>query len=72
MFNSNNLVWAVYGDDAKVVQGWFTPPPVSRSDDKRHWLNVLADEIEECENFDAIKEVLTDAEKIISDSRGAA
>jgi len=48
MFNIKNLVWAIYDDAAKMIHGWFTPPPVRQPNDKRHWLQVFADKIARC------------------------
>jgi len=73
MFNTKNLVWAIYDDAAKMIHGWFTPPPVTQPDDKRHWLQVFADKIADCKNYDEIKEFLTDIEGMLAgDSKSMA
>ena len=73
MFNTKNLVWAMYGDATKAIHGWFTPPPVTQPNDKRHWLQVFADKIADCKNYDEIKEFLTDVEGMLAgDSKSMA
>jgi hypothetical protein len=73
MFNTKNLVWAIYDDAAKMTHGWFTPPPVTQPNDKRHWLQVFANKISDCNNYDEIKEFLTDVEGMLAgDSKSMA
>jgi len=66
MFNTKNLVWAIYNDAAKIIHGFFTPPPVTQSNGKRHWLKVLADKIADCKNYDEVKGFLVDVEGILA------
>lgn len=66
MFNTKNLVWAIYDDVAKMTHGWFTPPPVTQPNDKRYWLQVFADKIADCKNYDEIKVLLTDIEGMLA------
>lgn len=66
MFNTKNLVWAIYDDAAKMTHGWFTPPPITQSNDKRHWFQVFADKIADCKNYDEIKEFLSDVEGMLN------
>lgn len=66
MFNTKNLVWAMYGDAAKAIHGWFTPPPVTRADDNRHWLKVFADGVASCKNYEEVKVFLTDIEGMLA------
>ena len=63
----------MYGDAAKMIHGWFTPPPVTQPNDKRHWLQVFADGIADCKNYDEIKEFLSDVEGMLNgDSKSMA
>lgn len=59
MFNTKNLVWAIYGDQAKVVHGWFA----QRS---QNWLQELAQGIARVEDYDGIKEFLISVEGVIN------
>jgi hypothetical protein len=73
MFNTKNLVWAMYGDTTKAIHGWFTPPPVTQPNDKRHWLQVFSDGIAGCKNYDEVKEFLADIEGMLAgDSKSMA
>jgi len=50
MFNFKNLVWAIYNDDAKCIHGWFAK--------EGNLLEALVREIEKCNNYDELKELL--------------
>jgi hypothetical protein len=45
MLNTKNLVWSLRGEYATMVQGWFTPPPVTRADDKRAWYEIFSSQM---------------------------
>lgn len=71
MFNTKNLVWAMYDNDAAGIHGYFTPPPITKPNDKRHWLEVLTNRIANCKNFDEIKSLLINIEGMLSGDVGA-
>ena len=56
MFNLKNLIWAIYNDDAKYIHGWFAK--------EGDFLEVLAREIEKCNNYDEFKKLLIKMENI--------
>lgn len=57
MFNLKNLVWAFYGDDAKYIHGWFAK--------EGNFLEVFAKKIEQCNNYEELKELLIKIENIL-------
>ena len=57
MFNSNRLIWAVYGDDAKRLHGWF------HSDGDL--MKTLASKIGQCKDCEELERVLIDCERIM-------
>lgn len=59
MFNTKNLVWAIYGDQAKVVHGWFAQK-------SQNWLQGLAQGVARCEDYDGVKEFLISVEGVIN------
>ena len=58
MFNTKNLVWAIYNNDAKFLQGWFYK-------EEPNLLKALADKVVQCKNYVEFKNLLIDFEKII-------
>lgn len=58
MFNTKNLIWAVYGKGATVLHGWFN----KESD----LLKAIANKVVQCKNFEELKELLIDFEEIMS------
>lgn len=58
MFNTRNLIWAIYNRDATALHGWFNKEP--------NLLKALADKIVQCKNFDELKELLINFERILS------
>jgi len=58
MLNTKNLIWAVYGKDATTLHGWFNKEP--------NLLKAIAGKIVQCKDFEELKELLIDFEKIIS------
>lgn len=65
MFNTQNLVWAMYGDAAKAIHGFFTPPPVTHAQDKRSWLQVLCDGVSQCQNYEEVAQFLSNIEGML-------
>jgi len=59
MFNTKNLIWTIYNRDAKFLHGWFF-------NEEPNLLKALADKIVQCKNFEEIKELLIDFERIVS------
>ena len=57
MFNTKNLIWAVYGKDATALHGWFNK--------ESNLLKAVTDKVVQCKSFDELKELLIDFEKII-------
>ena len=58
MFNTKNLVWAIYGDTTKFIHGWFA--------NEGDFLKVLTDKIVKCNNFTELKELLLDLENLVN------
>ena len=58
MLNTKNLIWAIYNSDAMFLHGWFNKEP--------NLLKALADKVVQCKNFEELKELLIDFERIIS------
>lgn len=58
MFNTKNLIWAVYGKDATALHGWFNK--------ESNLLKAIVDKVVQCKNFEELKELLIDFERIIS------
>ncbi|OHB66440.1 MAG: hypothetical protein A2Y77_03820 [Planctomycetes bacterium RBG_13_62_9] len=57
MMRSDRLIWAVYGDDAKRLHGWF------HSDGDL--MKTLASKIGQCKDYEELKGVLIDCERIM-------
>ena len=57
MFNQKNLIWAIYGDDVKKLQGWFFR-------DNPMFLGAIAAKIETCNSYEELQTVLVNFEKI--------
>ena len=57
MLKRKNLFWAIYDEDAICLHGWFSKEP--------SLLRALADKVVQCENFQELKELLIDFERII-------
>jgi hypothetical protein len=57
MFHLKNLIWAIYGNDAKYIHGWFAK--------EGNFWEVLTAKTERCNNYDELKNVLIEVENII-------
>lgn len=57
MLNKKNLIWAIYDQNAKYLHGWF-----SRDG---NFSETLTQKIANCSNFEELKKLLLDFEKII-------
>jgi len=57
MFNLKNLIWAIYGDDVKRLQGWFFR-------DNPDLLKVITSKIEQCNNEEDLKRALITFEQV--------
>lgn len=72
MFNTKNLIWAIYGDDAMVVHGWFLSQPLTKESDKReNWFHVFIEDMAQNENFDDIKKFLINVEGVVNSEADA-
>ena len=58
MLKVKNLIWAIYNKDAIFLHGWFNKEP--------NLLKAIADIVVQCKNFEELKELLKDFEKIIN------
>lgn len=58
MFNTKNLIWAIYNQDAMTLHGWFNKEHIV--------LKAIVDKIIQCKDFKEIKKLLIDFEKIIN------
>ena len=57
MFNTKNLLWAIYNQDAKFLHGWFS--------EEGNLLEAITNNVAKCKNFDELKNLLIQFEKII-------
>lgn len=64
MFNTKNLAWAVYDDQAKTVHGWFSREP-------KGWLQAFVNGIAHCQDYDDVKGFLINIEGVINGDSGA-
>ena len=58
MLNFKNLIWAIYGRNATALHGWFNKEP--------NLLKAIAEKVVQCEDFEELKKLLTDFERIVS------
>ncbi|MDH4241619.1 MAG: hypothetical protein OEW48_18835 [Phycisphaerae bacterium] len=58
MINTKNIIWAIYNDNAKYLHGWFYKEP--------NLLKAITDKVVQCKNFEELKKLLIDFERIIS------
>jgi hypothetical protein len=58
MLNFKNLVWAIYKEDAMFLQGWLFSKECNL-------LQVLTDKLVKCKNFEELRELLFDFERMI-------
>ena len=58
MLNTKNLIWAIYNRDATILHGWFNKEP--------NLLKALADKVVQCKNFEELKKLFIDFERIVS------
>ena len=58
MLKTNNLIWAIYNENAKYLHGWFSKEP--------NLLKAITDKVVQCKNFGELKKLLIDFERIIS------
>jgi len=57
MLNAKNLIWAIYNQDAKYLHGWFSK--------EGNFSETLTRKVANCLNFEELKKLLLDFEKII-------
>lgn len=58
MFNTKNIFWAIYNNEAKALHGWF-----SKDGD---FLSTLAHKLEKCANEKDLKRLCLNLENIIT------
>ncbi|MSU55305.1 MAG: hypothetical protein EXS46_02075 [Candidatus Taylorbacteria bacterium] len=57
MFNTKNLIWAIYNQDAKYLHGWFFK--------EGDFSQVLTKKIANCSSFEELQQQLIELENII-------
>jgi len=57
MLNFKNLIWAIYDENAKYLHGWFCK--------EGNLLEALASKVVQCKDFEELKGLLTDFERIM-------
>ena len=58
MFNTKHLIWAIYDRNATALHGWFNKEP--------NLLKAIAEKVVQCKNFEELKKLLIDFERIVS------
>lgn len=58
MFNTKRLIWAICDRKAKFLHGWFNKEP--------NLLKAIAKKVVQCKNFEELKKLLIDFERIVS------
>ncbi len=58
MLKHKNLIWAIYNEAAICIQGWFSKDPTL--------MEGLTGKIVRCKDFEELKELLIDLEKMVS------
>jgi hypothetical protein len=58
MLNIKNLIWAIYNDDVKILQGWL-------HQDNQDFLKAITSRLEKCNDYEDLKKTLINFEEVI-------
>jgi hypothetical protein len=58
MLNLKNLIWAIYDKKATFLHGWLSKEP--------NLLKAITEKVVQCKNFEELKKLLIDFERIVS------